>query len=195
MTSRRVQGAAGSRRRPTGAARQKLQGALAGGWRPLVAAGALVLVAATLSMGAAWARPGDDDRSVADELMAADRAFAAAAAERGLDGWMEFLAPDAARVDLRGDVVRGTEAIRASDAALFADPQVRLTWEPTAAGAFEGGTLGFTRGRYALLLQPGEPDGNPQTLSAGSYLTVWRHDAGTWKVILDTGVPDPVDEG
>jgi ketosteroid isomerase-like protein len=160
-----------------------------------VAAAALALVVATVSMGAAWTGPGDDDRSVADELMAADRAFAAAAAERGLDGWMEFLAPDAARVDLRGDVVRGTEAIRASDEALFADPQVRLTWEPAVAGAYQGGDLGFTKGRYALVLLPEDEGADTQTLSAGDYLTVWRRDAGTWKVILDTGVPDPVDEG
>ncbi len=43
-------------------------------------------------------------------------------------------------------------------------------------------------GRYQIVkLEEGSPR---DTLSQGSYLSIWRHDADGWKVILDTGVSD-----
>ena len=54
-------------------------------------------------------------------------------------------------------------------------------WKPTDAGAFADGRHGFTTGRSALLSAAGD------TLYAGVYLTMWRVEAGRWRVILDTG--------
>lgn len=125
----------------------------------------------------------------AEALMEADRAFASAAARRGLEGWVSFFAEDAARVDLRGEIARGTEAIRAHDAALFADTATRLRWWPTDAGLFRDGRHGFTRGRFELVRL--EEAGPPTVLSRGSYLSIWRREGEQWKVILDTGAPDP----
>ena len=73
------------------------------------------------------------------------------------------------------------DAVRAYDAGLFADSTTRLVWEPTDAGAFADGRHGFTTGRSALLSAAGD------TLYAGVYLTMWRVEAGRWRVILDTG--------
>ena len=122
-------------------------------------------------------------------LMAADRAFAAETAARGLDGWMEYYAPDAARLYMGGTAVRGHAAIRAFDADLFADPAVGLRWAPTDAGTFADGRHGFTTGRSALVRLGGAA---PDTLRTGTYVSLWRLDAdGRWRVLLDTGALDP----
>ena len=31
----------------------------------------------------------------------------------------------------------------------------------------------------------------PRVSAAGAYLTIWRREGDGWKVILDTGAPDP----
>ena len=134
--------------------------------------------------------PRQDTVSAQAQLMEADRAFAAATAARGLEGWMDAYASDAARLALGGPAVRGLGAIREADAGLFADTQRRLIWEPTEAGIFEDGRHGFTTGTSAFVLLEGEAVAD--TLSTGRYITFWRREAdGTWKIILDTGVTDP----
>jgi hypothetical protein len=71
---------------------------------------------------------------------------------------------------------------------MFADPTVRLVWDPTDAGVFRDAQHGFTTGRYQLVkLEGGAPS---DTLGQGAYLTIWRRDDGQWRVILDTGSPD-----
>src|SRR5512146_2952726 len=123
------------------------------------------------------------------QLMAADRAFAAAAAARGLEGWMEYIAPDAVRMGRMQNPVRGTEAIRRSDADIFADSTVRLTWEPTDAGAFDAGS-GWTVGRSQVRRRAA--DGSEKVERTGRYITIWRRSAdGRWLVALDTGAGDP----
>lgn len=129
-----------------------------------------------------------------DELMDADRAFARDAAERGLDGWVSWFSDDAARFSPDGKIFRGLEAIREQDAAIFADPAIRLVWDPTGGGVFDDGDHGFTVGRYEVVQSTeGAP---PATLSRGGYVSIWRRDAsGGWKVILDTGSADPPEVG
>jgi ketosteroid isomerase-like protein len=134
--------------------------------------------------------PGDS-AGARSALMAADRAFAAETAARGLDGWMDYYAADAVRLTMAGTfadttIVQGHGAVRRFDAGLFADPSTRLLWEPTDAGVFADGRTGFTTGRSAFVRLDG---GTPaDTLFAGRYVTIWRRGAdGRWRVILDTG--------
>ena len=149
-------------------------------------------LAALLAGAACGTRmPAGDDAAIASQLMQADRDFARDTGKRGIDGWVGALAPDAARVDLHGAIARGPAGARIQDAALFADPDVRLTWEPTDAGVFEDRRHGFTRGRYKVLTTG--PEGKePRVTAGGAYLTIWRREGDGWKVILDTGSPDPV---
>lgn len=126
---------------------------------------------------------------IADQLMAADRAFAVAAAARGLEGWMSFMASDAVRLGRMANPVRGTDAIRKADAGTFADPALRLEWTPTDAGVFDR-HLGWTVGRYEIVRRGG--GGSASVLGRGRYITIWRRAAdGRWLVVLDTGAPDP----
>lgn len=116
--------------------------------------------------------------SVEKQLRDADLAFAKATAERRLEGWMEYFAVDAAILH-DGKTITGTQSLRAYYEPLFADRDFTLSWTPTKAEASKDGTMGYTYGDY-------EAKSGGKT-SRGMYLTIWRKEAGKWKVIMDTG--------
>ncbi len=116
--------------------------------------------------------------SVEKQLRNADLAFAKATAERRLEGLMENFAADAAILE-DGKTITGTQSIRAYYEPLFADRDFTLSWTPTKAEVSKDGTLGYTYGDY-------EAKAGGKT-SRGMYLTIWRKEAGKWKVIMDTG--------
>jgi len=129
-----------------------------------------------------------DEMAVIEEIKQADRDFYAATRDRGIDGWVSFYAEDAARVDLFGKVSRGQDEIRETDTPLFANPNLQLRWEPEAAGMFADGIHGFTKGPFNVVMNPGEGE---QIVARGAYLTIWRNTPDGWRVILDTGAPEP----
>jgi ketosteroid isomerase-like protein len=153
---------------------------------------AIALVLPVLALAGGCARPRAASPAPTDlpaQLMAADRAFAEATAARGLDGWMSFIAPDAVRMARITNPVKGEAAIRKSDAAIFANPDVRLTWEPVDAGAFDA-DVGWTIGTSQVHRRAA--DGSDSIVGTGHYVTIWRRAAdGRWLVVLDTGVQDP----
>lgn len=126
-----------------------------------------------------------------DGLLEADAAFARATARNGLDGWMSFMMDDAVRTaQPGGKLIAGVERIRIKDAELFAEPNQRLVWEPVESHLYADGKTGVTSGRYRMTAT--DSDGNETIVSQGGYVTLWRKDAeGKWKVIFDTGSPDP----
>jgi ketosteroid isomerase-like protein len=131
---------------------------------------------------------GARDPDVKKQLIDADRAFAKAAADKGLDGWMSYFAEDAVRISpLGGPAAIGKAAIRKLDARLFADPKLQLVWEPIDAGVFADGKHGFTTGRAKVVTRGADKDTCPWTVK---YVTWWRKDDGVWKVILDTGASE-----
>lgn len=164
--------------------------------RPAALPAALPLaLAAALAAGCRAAGAAPDAPSAGAELpdpaalLAADRAFAQAADRDGLEGWLAAFHPEAVRLMPGADPVVGLEAIRRFDAALFADPDRRLVWEPTDGHVFADGRTGFTRGRYEVLALGA-------VAQRGSYLTFWQRvpdgsGGERWAVIFDTGSPDP----
>ena len=68
---------------------------------------------------------------------------------------------------------------------------MELKWDPTDAGVFGEGEVGFTRGRYELVKTTAE--GAQERQSTGSYLTIWQRLEVGWRVVLDTGDPDDVE--
>ena len=120
-------------------------------------------------------------------LIDAEHAFAKATAERGIDGWMEFMAPNA--VELGAEPLVGLDQIRAGMGKQLGTPGFKLTWEPTKAEFLGGGDIGFVVGRYEAHYNGA--DGKPQ-VGRGTYLTTWQQQKdGSWKVISDVGSPDP----
>jgi ketosteroid isomerase-like protein len=151
----------------------------------LIAVGGWTVAAA----GRSAAAKAESDAKV--ELMDADRAFAKATADKGLDGWVSVFADDAVRIaPLGGKAAAGKDAIRKLDAPLFADTKRLLIWEPTDAGVFADGKHGFTTGRAKVIDRgAGDRAGSPWPVK---YVTFWRKgEDGRWQVILDTGASDP----
>jgi len=128
-----------------------------------------------------------DEARDREALMRADREFAKATAERGLDGWVSFFTDDGVQFPNKKDVIQGKAAIRAQMTPLFSDADLRLEWEPARADA--SGDLGWTIGHARLMHR--EPDGTWKVASKLKYLTVWhRQPDGTWKVAIDVGNED-----
>lgn len=112
--------------------------------------------------------------------MATDAAFNRAATERGVDGWMQFMADDARLLNAGAGEVQGKDAIRGQMAALgtAGNPgSLRLEWRPL--GGEERGELGYTYGNFIAYTPRGE--------RRGKYTTIWRREPSGWKVVLDIG--------
>jgi ketosteroid isomerase-like protein len=108
------------------------------------------------------------------DVLAADREFAALAAEAGLRVALErFLAADA--VLFRPLPVRGRDWLDANE-----PPSGRLDWQPAAVELACDSSLAVTFGTWRYLPLDGPPSGE------GVYLTVWRRVAGgDWRIVLD----------
>lgn len=83
--------------------------------------------------------------------------------------------------DLR--LYRDGEPPRADLAAALASPWLaatpRATWTIEAQGMAASGELGYARGRFAA------------AGTSGTWLRVWRREAGKWRVLMDTVTPAP----
>jgi ketosteroid isomerase-like protein len=124
----------------------------------------------------------------AGPLEAADRAFAADVAARGVDGWVAAFAEDGVLFQGAG-VVRGPAAIRAAMAPMLSNPDARLVWEPVTSALAPAGDVGFTLGRFRALRR--DKGGPFEERARGTYVSVWKRQAdGGWKVIWDGGHPE-----
>ena len=113
----------------------------------------------------------------APELEAADQAFAADVAKRGVEGWVAAFDPDGWMLQDSGEKAEG-EAIREHMRPTLTSG--RLEWAPIASGRNEA--LGFTVGKATFTAA------KPEESRRTSYVTIWRKQAnGTWKVLFDTG--------
>ena len=120
-------------------------------------------------------------------IMQADRDFNTKVQKGRLDAWMEYMADNV--VISRDKPPVGKEAVRASLAKQWANPDFHLTWEPTKGEMFPDGSMGYTTGRWTRTWK--DKDGKPQEMH-GNYLTVWgKQDDGSYKVIWDGGAADP----
>lgn len=126
-------------------------------------------------------------QSPEDVLLKADRDFNQATKEKGLEGWMQFMAEDV--VVLRAKAVVGKDAVRAELKSDWDDPNYSLTWEPKHAEMNKSGKMGYTSGRWTYASKNAKGE---KITMVGDYLTVWRNQTdGTWKVIYDAGSSDP----
>ena len=134
------------------------------------------------------AAPPPDPAALQASLIAADQAFAAATAARGLEGWMAAFENSAIQMEPDVPFTPGIEHIRAGIAPAFADTSWHLTWEPTMAFASAAGDLGYTLGTWKSTRIAA---GGAERVSTGKYVTIWRRQAdGSWKVAFDGGSTD-----
>ena len=121
-----------------------------------------------------------------EELIEADRDFAIATVDSGVDAWVAHFAPEGVMISGQGEI-SGEPYIRAAMEDLFADSTVAFTWEPRRARAAQSGELGYTVGDYRISRR--DSTGTiVETLDRGMYVTVWRRQPdGSWKVVADVG--------
>ena len=135
-----------------------------------------------LALGAA-----PDNASRKKELATLEDKFCAMAQEKGLlAAFSHFAAPDVAFIDTDPRKFRGLEAVRER---LGPDqPGGKLTWSAYFTDLSDDGTLGYNYGRYESRRLG--PDGQ-EVVRSGWFLSIWkRQPDGSWKYVMDTGVPD-----
>lgn len=135
----------------------------------------VVCAAALLAPGSgAQSAPG-----LADQVRAAERAFAKTMADRDHVAFVAHVAEEAIFFGNR-HVMRGRAAVAEGWKPLFGGPTAPFSWEPERVEVLESGTLGYSSG----------PVRDPQGKIIGTYNSVWRREAdGKWKVIFDCGCP------
>jgi ketosteroid isomerase-like protein len=120
----------------------------------------------------------------ADDLRAAEFAFAASVAEGDQDRFASFIDDEA--VFVGASVLRGKKAIVEAWSIFFTEGGPQLAWQPEIVEVRPDG-LGLSRGPYTLTAT--SDDGTPTT-SAGQFMSIWRRQPdGGWKILFDSGCP------
>ena len=123
-----------------------------------------------------------------DALLAADRAFDAATADKKFDGFSSFLADNVSTLRADQPVLRGKAAMQSAWKPLIENRSISLRWQPISAEISKSRDLGYTVGSYTITRTD---EKGASIVGTGKYLTIWRlQDDGSWKVEFDTGVPD-----
>ncbi|HMO65846.1 MAG TPA: DUF4440 domain-containing protein [Verrucomicrobiota bacterium] len=118
-----------------------------------------------------------------EELIAAERAFAAAAAHSGLRAaFAQFTPADAI-------LFRPRPVTREAYFATAAEETGRLEWAPAYARLARSGDAGFTTGPYQYRLDPT----NAAVHATGHFVTLWRRTGEGWRAVLDLAVPGPIE--
>jgi ketosteroid isomerase-like protein len=124
-----------------------------------------------------------------DDVLAADRAFAALAQAKGpRAAFTEYADPHAIMFRAGVGPVKGIEAIR----QVFEDPPAATpVWEPEAAEVAASGDLAYSWGPFTWTPVPGGPLAGKPPLT-GYYVSIWKKQPdGRWKWVVDLGVPAP----
>jgi ketosteroid isomerase-like protein len=146
----------------------------------------IILLLSLLGWAApALADPGKDKLKA--EVAALEDAFCAMAKAQGINAaFAHFAAPDVAFIDTDPRKFRGPAAVQERMGP--DQPGVSLTWSAYYTDVSDDGTLGYNYGRYESR-RPGR-DGQ-EIVRGGWFLSIWkRQPDGTWKYVMDTGVPD-----
>jgi ketosteroid isomerase-like protein len=121
-------------------------------------------------------------------LMQLDREFDNTTVEKGVEGWVAYFAPNGSMLSDTSKPTTGHVEIRAAMEPAFKDPSFSLRWHPTKAEIMIPGVIGYTVGRYERLRRNKE---GKLMKGTGTYSSTWKKQIdGSWKIILDTGVPD-----
>lgn len=144
------------------------------------------LLLATLS-AVTLAQAAPDKVKLKAELAAMEDAFCAMAKTKGINAaFAHFAAPDVAFIDTDPRKFRGPDAVQARMGP--DQPGVSLTWSAFFTDVSDDGTLGYNYGRFESR-RTGQ-DGR-EIARGGWFLSIWkRQPDGSWKYVMDTGVPD-----
>lgn len=125
-------------------------------------------------------------RTPLENLVAAERDFAAAAAKVGIKtAFLDVLAPDS--ILYRGGIVNGREWQEKQPD----DPGAKLSWYPSVAFLAESGDYGYTSGPWEF---HGADPAPTARVAFGHFVSLWRRErqgARRWRLVCDIGVSHP----
>jgi ketosteroid isomerase-like protein len=133
--------------------------------------------AVAILAGTARAQAGPSS-DLARQVFAAESSFAATMANRDLDAFADFLAPET--VFFGRSPIRGKAAVVEAWRGFFDGAEAPFSWRPETVEVLPSGTLALTSGPVY------DPAGKP----TNTFTTIWRRDAdGRWRVVFDKGCP------
>ena len=121
--------------------------------------------------------PGD----LRQQVIAAERAFAASMARRDFDAFTDHLSREAVFMG-PGGALRGKEDVAEGWRPYFDKPDTPFSWSPEEVEVLASGTLAFSSG----------PVRDAAGKQIGRFNSVWRLEGpGTWRVVFDRGCDCP----
>ena len=133
------------------------------------------LLAIALTLYATAPLAGQTPADVADELLAADRAFSAAAHEDDLLAALSVMFSENVILPAPGGTfLHGSDAALKALRSNPANVEAGASWEPVRAGVSADGRHGFTFGYMAVE----RADSTPARFK---YMTYWEHEPGGWQ--------------
>jgi ketosteroid isomerase-like protein len=143
---------------------------------------AVLASALTLLSGCSDSSPG----LARADIIAADKAFSAMSVKSGPKAaFLEYFGSNAKMLSVVG---QGKDGV--AEVFMQYPNTATLSWEPSYADISSSGDLGYTWGRYTLIV-PSTAKGKEPLVQMGTYVTIWKHMAiGGWKVVLDGEHPD-----
>jgi ketosteroid isomerase-like protein len=146
--------------------------------KALVSLASIALTALLALAPPAQAAPHESNATLADQVRAAETAFAKSMADRNLAAFSALLAPDA--VFVQDPDLRGPAAIVAAWRGYFDGPTAPFSWAPDTIAVLDSGHLALSSGPVLA------PDGR----RIGTFNSVWRRERdGKWLIVLDHGCP------
>jgi ketosteroid isomerase-like protein len=101
--------------------------------------------------------------------------------QRDVEACVGFNAPDGAFMPPNAPAAIGHAAMRQAWEAMFALPNLRLTFGPTAVDEAAAGDMAYEIGTWAIGFDT--PQGRHE--DHGKYVVVWKNFSGTWKAVAD----------
>ncbi|HUE78038.1 MAG TPA: DUF4440 domain-containing protein [Sphingomicrobium sp.] len=154
----------------------------------LVIAAALAISSCTINPAAAQVAELRNPQGIAHELLEADRAFAAQAADDTVVAALPAMFDDQVIMPLpTGKFATGKEAAITALRANPANIESKATWAPVRAGLSADGLHGFTYG-FMTIRADGKPD------ARAKYLAYWVKRPKGWQVAAYKRAPSPPGE-
>lgn len=145
-------------------------------WRSVGLVLVVAMVAGAAALGLARGSrvaPGE----LREQVVQAERAFAASMARRDFEAFTVFLSREAVFMSPAGPQ-RGKDAVAQAWRGYFDTPAAPFSWEPDEVEVLASGTLAFSSG----------PVKDAAGRQIGRFNSVWRLEGpGTWRVVFDRG--------
>lgn len=134
----------------------------------------IATLCAALTVGAAET---ESMEALAQQVRAAETAFARSMADRDINAFAAHVADDAVFFGQK-KANHGKDAVVAGWKPLFDGPKAPFSWEPAQVEVLDSGTLAHSSG----------PVRDAEGKQFGTFNSIWRREAdGTWKVVFDKG--------